>query len=239
MHPLRQACESLALFLFMALMAATPCIAIDAGHGGARDDGTTALELKEKNLALQLAKRVRESLKPLLPGYEILLTREDDRELSLVDRARIANKAACQALVSVHINGSVAEVMHGIEAYSLDTRKQRYVRRVGELASAAASDVSVIVKDLKTRRHAERGATLASLVHDGILRQARAVDPEVRSNGVRKDLLLLLLASDMPSMLIEVGYLSNPRERARLVDPKYQQALASGIASGIKAFVAP
>ncbi len=239
LRQLSLACESQALFAFMALMVAAPCIAIDAGHGGARDDGTTALELKEKNLALQLSKRVRDSLKPLLPGYDILLTREDDRELSLNERARIANKAACKALVSVHVNGSVAEVMHGVEAYALDTRKQRYIRRVGELASAAASDVAVIVKDLKTRHHAERGGALATLVYDGVIRNARAIDPEVRANGVRKDLLLLLLAADMPSMLIEVGYLSNPRERARLVDPKYQQALATGIASGIKTFVAP
>ncbi|MCC6810651.1 MAG: N-acetylmuramoyl-L-alanine amidase [Deltaproteobacteria bacterium] len=225
------------LILLAAALTTAPCIALDAGHGGPRDDGTTALEHKEKMLALQLVRRVRDALKGSLAGYDVVLTRDEDKELSLIDRARIANKAGCRALISVHINGSVEPVMHGIEAYSLDTQKQRYIRRVGELASAQASDIEVILRDLKTRRHAARSAQLSELVHQNMLRSAQSIDDDVRSNGVRKDLLLLLLAADMPSMLIEVGYLSNRRERERLLDARYQQALATGIAAGVKAFV--
>jgi N-acetylmuramoyl-L-alanine amidase len=225
------------LLSLVALLTAAPCIALDAGHGGGRDDGTTAAEHKEKVIALQITKRVRDALKATLAGYDVVLTREDDRELSLVERARIANKAGCKALVSVHINGSVEPVMHGIEAYSLDTGRQRYLRRLSELLTPAASDTSVILRDLRTRQAATRSAALSELVLAGVLEAGRGLDDDTRSNGVRKDLLLLLLAAEMPSTLIEIGYLSTPRERSNLIDARYQQAVAAGIAKALATFV--
>lgn len=225
---------ALLLFGFGFGIVGAPCIALDAGHGGARDDGTTAAEFKEKAIALQITKRVRDLL--VQRGVPVVLTREDDREVSLIERARIANKAACKALVSVHVNGSVEPIMHGIEAYSLDTGRQRYLRRLSELATPAASDASVILRDLRARRTAARSAELSDLVAQSVLKAARAVDGDTRMNGIRKDLLLLLLAAEMPSMLLEVGYLSNPRERTNLIDPKYQQAVAQAIATALASF---
>lgn len=222
--------------LAAATFAANPCIALDAGHGGPRDDGTTALQLKEKALALQLVRKVRDALRSTLPNYTVVLTRDDDREVSLIDRARIANKASCQALVSVHINGSIEPVMHGIEAYSLDTGRQRYLRRLSDL-QANASDTNVILRDLRVRRFADRSSRLAELVAQGVLKAAHSIDADTRLNGVRKDLLLLLLAADMPSVLIEIGYLSNARERQNLVDARYQQAVAQSIAQAVATFV--
>jgi len=217
------------------LLIGAPCIALDPGHGGPRDDGTTYLEVKEKNLTLSITKRTKEALQAL--GYDVVTTREDDRDIGLLERARIVNKSGCKLLVSIHVNGSVVPSMYGLESYSLDTGKQRLARRLKDLLGPSASESAVIVRDMKARHYAELGADLTRLVHERVLENARILSPETRSNGVRRDLLLLLLAAEMPATLVETGYLSNGRERGLLTDGRYQAAIATGISAGVKRYM--
>ena len=175
----------------------------------------------------------------MLPGYHVVLTREDDRDLSLSERARIANHSGCRLLVSLHVNGSVQARMSGIELYYLDTLKARLPRRLRETVGKRLDDPTLIVRELRARHLAESSAALAGTVNEAMVAAAKTLAPEARSNGTRHDLLQLLLGAEIPSVLVEVGYLSNPTERAHLLDNRYQKTLAHGIARRHQEFPRP
>ena len=215
-------------------------ITIDAGHGG-HDPGTTWHGYKEKVLVLQISKRVYRRLKAL--GFKVTLTRNSDKFIRLSRRTRKANRAKADLFVSIHANSvsskRKARVARGIETYFLQTTRNARAKRVAAKENAEilkgkdSATKKVLLNAVFTGPKIALSNRLAIDVQKGMLGNLRAKYRGVRDNGVRGAPFYVLVGAEMPAILIEVGYLSNPKERKRLFNPTYQELLAKGIVEGI------
>ncbi len=223
----------------LASIAFQVCVVVDPGHGGSNDAGATFEAVKEKDLTLQLARRVQEQL--AARSVAVVLTRDGEQTLSLQDRARVAAESHCALLVSVHFNASTDARLSGIETYYLDTMKDRLPARLADIARAqqktAPERTEVIVRDLRAREQTLASGELAVRLLRATVEKARTVAPDVRTGGARRDLFELLMSVPMPAVIVEGGYVSNPGDRLHLQDARYQTALAQGIADGVSAFL--
>jgi len=215
-------------------------IVIDPGHGG-HDPGTVNGRYKEKVVVLQIAKRVYNKLKNL--GFKVYLTRYKDRFIKLSHRTRKANRLHADVFVSIHANSisnkAKANIAHGLETYFLQTTRNARAKRI-----AAKENAEFLKgKDLATKRVLLNAVftgpkialsnRLAIDIQSHILVNLRSKYRGVRDNGVRGAPFYVLAGAEMPSVLIETGYLSNPKEKKRLSNPNYQELLAKGIVEGI------
>ncbi len=215
-------------------------IMIDPGHGG-HDPGTMWHGYKEKVLVLQIAKRVRKKLLAL--GFSVKLTRYGDKFIKLSRRTRMANRENADVFVSIHANSipNKKEIYkaYGIETYFLQTTRNARAKRLAAIENREilkgkdSSTKKVLLNAIFTGPKIELSNRLAIDVQKGMLGNLRAKYKGVRDNGVRGAPFYVLVGAEMPAILIEVGYLSNPRERKRLFSPSYQELLAKGIVQGI------
>lgn len=174
-------------------------IALDAGHGG-RDPGAVADDILEKDLNLEIVRRL-EQLVNAEPNLDAELTRTLDIYVSLEERIAMAEEAGAIAYVSVHVNSFTSPDPSGVETIVDETRP---------------------LDDDSWR--------LAELIQSELTAAIGARDRGTRSQNS------YLQRTEMPAVSVEVGYLTNPEERAKLVDPAYQQQIAEGILTGIRAF---
>lgn len=206
-------------------------VAIDPGHGGVEvgKDGPGGLLEKDVNLAVAL------ELRRLLEdeGIEVVLTREHDAQLSLVERTEIANRAGADLFLSLHCNGWFNDSARGLETYFLSPAKSEYSQAVAEAENAAGGndDVAFIVWDLVQSKFITASSDLAEIVQTGIVEDTRAEDRGVRQAGFR-----VLVGAHMPAVLVEMGFLSNPDEARRLGDRRHQRALAAALAAAVVEF---
>lgn len=242
--------SSALLSLFLTLGGAAPAeaqpatarlVCIDAGHGGKKPGALGPRRQREKDVALQIALRLKEELEASRLS-RVLLTRAGDADVDLHDRPQRANEALADVFVSVHLNsvpeGAHARI-HGVETYFLSAEATgEQAARVAAQENAEApkaagpqGDLAAILADLaQTEAHRDASA-LAYSVHQKLVREAGAVD-----RGVHQAPFVVLVGAQMPAILVEVGYLSNPAESERLADKRYQAKVARGIAAGIRAF---
>ncbi len=223
--PLRSPPGSAAL----ALTGPIHTIVIDAGHGG-QDPGTAHFGLKEKHLTLDIARRLRAQLQQA--GFTVVMTRESDRFIPLSGRPGAANRLKADLFVSIHINANNSGRVSGAEVYY--PRVSVVSANAQWPPSVRTSEVSVptltvkqILWDLvlgRTRSHSHR---LASAVCSS-LRQG--LDVSCKSKSAK---FIVLREAWMPSVLVEVGYVTNPQESHRLNTPDYREAAAQSIAQGI------
>lgn len=170
-------------------------VVLDAGHGGAQP-GCVIGDLQEKEIAMAITQRLKMRLEQM--GFDVVLTRGDDMDVGLAERAQIANQAEGDCFVSIHCNSYVDDSISGLECYY-------YRSEAGEqLAEAIATATET--SEIDTRESKEGNFQ--------VLREA-----------------------DMPAVLIEVGYMTNPAELELLASEEYQQTLASAIAEGIGAML--
>ena len=217
-------------------------IIIDPGHGG-KDSGTHWSGYKEKTLVLSIAKKVARRLKNL--GFKVRLTRYNDRYISLGKRVRVADRNRADLFVSIHANSikyaSRAKKARGVQTYYFnnDKRVTRSARRVAAaenmslLKSAEGASSKALLEAVVNGPKRLLSQKLAHDVQNGILRNTRSQFKYVKNGGVRGAPFLVLVGVKMPAILVEVGYLSNPMERKRLFNPKYQDLIAKGIVEGI------
>ena len=216
-------------------------IVLDPGHGG-RDPGAVGLSgLREKNLALDIALRTRRALRRVSPGNRIYLTRTTDRYVSLPDRTSFANEHDADIFVSIHVNSARSRRIHGIETYLLSeassARALRLAARESGTTLARMSDLQKILNDLGLRSKVTESRQLARQVQQAMLSRMRPSYRGIRNLGVKRGPFYVLLGARMPSILVEVAFISNRSEARRMRSPKYRQALAEGIARGIMRFV--
>ena len=190
-----------------------PLVLVDAGHGG-HDGGAVANGSIEKNLTLEIAKRVREQLEA--SGLRVMMVRDKDEFLPLEDRAALTQKYRASAFVSVHINtegaGTTAE---GVETYFAGKPSLVTVRQTGgKVTETASSD------------------ELASMVQRSVCAETKA---ENRGAKIRD--YVVIAQSVCPAVLVECGFLTHAAEARRLKDAGHQEKLARGIAAGVKAFL--
>ena len=209
-------------------------VVLDPGHGG-RDPGATTAGLREKDVTLALARRVRPRL--AARGLEVLLTRDSDRTVELEERTAFAEGEGADLFVSLHVNAAPRRSLRGIETYYLDRSHERHTVRVAahengispaQLDSLQRTLASFRISELS--QHSER---LATALHQELVGGMRRRFGGVNDLGIKRGPFFVLFLSNLPSVLVEVGFLSNPDEARRLADPGYLDALAEEIAAGI------
>jgi N-acetylmuramoyl-L-alanine amidase len=219
-------------------------IVIDAGHGG-HDSGAVGGSKKEKDIVLQIAKRLKKQLKKR--GYTVYMTRESDRFLKLPQRTKIADKKDAKVFVSIHANSvpkRKRNKIQGVETFFLqntrDAKSQRIAARENKaVLKGAGSKLSkkVIVDSVLNGPKIVQSNKLAIDVQRRIMTNLHSRYKGVRDGGVRHAPFWVLVGASRPSILVEVGYISHPRERKRLSSPKYQDLIAKGIAEGIETYL--
>ncbi len=193
-------------------------IVIDAGHGG-RDPGAEVRALPaEKTLALDVARRVARALQA--QGYEVAMTRTDDRFIDLEERAERANRARADLFVSIHFNSAKATEVEGIETYALTPTWQPSTSR----AKLDASDREAVPGN----RNDAWNVLAAYSILGGALEATDAQD-----RGVRRARFIVLRGLECPGVLVECGFVSNSGEARKIADAGYRERLAQGIARGI------
>ncbi len=219
-------------------------IVIDAGHGG-HDTGAIAGGKKEKDLVLSIAKKVAKELKKR--GYAVYLTRNTNRFLKLSQRTHIADKKGSIAFISIHANSvpkKYKNKAHGVETFFLqntrDARSQRIAARENAaVLKGAGSRLSkkVIIDSVLNGPKIIESNKLAIAVQRRIITNLRKNYTGVKDGGVRHAPFYVLVGASRPSILVEVGYISNPKERARLFTSRYQSLIAKGIAEGVSSYL--
>lgn len=218
-------------------------IVIDAGHGG-HDTGAIAGGKREKDLVLQIAKRLEKQLKKY--GHPVYMTRKSDRFLKLPERTKIADQKKAVVFISIHANSvprSKRNKVHGIETFFLqntrDAKSQRVAQRENKAVLKGTTKLSrnVIIDSVLTGPKIVESNKLAIDVQRHMMHQLRTKYSGVKDSGVRHAPFWVLVGASRPSILVEVGYISHPRERKRLFTPAYQELLAKGIADGVDSYL--
>lgn len=219
-------------------------IVIDPGHGG-KDPGAVGKKLKaqEKDVNLAVSLKLKQLLEKEL-GVRVLMTRSDDRFVSLGDRTKFANDNKADLFISIHTNASKSTASRGMETYYLATAMTSDARAVealenqvvelyegGASARSRYDGLDFILSDLSQTEHLESSNELASSVQQNMIAGTKAYD-----RGVKQANFYVLRGAFMPSILIELGFISNPEEEQLLVNDEYQQRLARTIFEGIKRF---
>ncbi len=214
-------------------------IVIDAGHGG-HDTGAIGGGKREKDLVLQIAKRLERELKRR--GHPVYMTRKKDRFLKLPQRTKIADKKKAVVFISIHANAvakSKRNKIHGIETFFLqntrDAKSQRIAARENKSVLKGTTKLSrnVIIDSVLTGPKIVESNKLAIDVQRRMITNLRTKYSGVKDGGVRHAPFWVLVGASRPSILVEVGYISHPRERKRLFNTHYQELIAKGIAEGV------
>jgi len=218
-------------------------IVIDPGHGG-HDSGAIGGGKMEKYLVLKIAKRVERYLKQM--GYRVYLTRSNDRFIKLSNRTRVADRKDAKVFVSIHANSVPKRLRYkayGIETYFLskssDERSKRIMARenAAVLNGAKTSLSKNVILELLNGPKVVQSNRLAIDVQRHMVYYLKHHYKGVKDGGVRSAPFYVLAGANRPSILVEVGYISNPKERRRLLSSSYQDYIAKGIAKGIDSYL--
>jgi len=219
-------------------------IYLDPGHGGSKP-GAVYGGVKEKHLVYKITRRVYKKLKA--KGYNVKMTRYRDKRVSLGARTRMANKANADLFVSIHANAvedrSKRYAARGLETYFLQRSRTARAKRIAAkenseiLNSKDKVTQDVLLNAVFTGPKIKLSHILATSVQQNILSSVRKRGYRIKDNGVDGAPFRVLVGAQMPAILIEVGYLSNPKERARLLSYKYQEIMANGIVAGIEKYI--
>jgi N-acetylmuramoyl-L-alanine amidase len=217
-----------------------PLVVIDPGHGG-YDPGTQSSSgVLEKDLALQIAMRLKSSLESR--GIRAEITRDSDIFLSLPERTRIANRDGADLFVSIHLNSSPNTETTGIEVYYLNNTTDRATIRLARMENAGAdgygapgaSNLNYILTDLRQNYKASEAASLAKMIDAQTVADLDAgLGLNVNALGAKMGPFYVLVGAHMPAVLVECGFLSNPGEARQLEGAGYQDLLAGGIATAV------
>ena len=213
-------------------------VVIDPGHGGDDPGAIGAQGVQEKDITLPVARALRQRL--LERGFAVLMTRDADRTLSLEERTAFAEGARGDLFVSVHVNSAPRWRVQGIDTYYLDASHERHTLRVAARESGVApSQLDALARTLATFRVSEVGAQssrLAQAVQTEIVSGVRNEYGSATDLGVKRGPFHVLFLSGAPSVLIEVGFLSNPGEATRLRSARYRELVAEQIARGLERY---
>jgi len=243
-----------ALALSFACLLALPALAeqqpplvvvLDPGHGGRwpHDGAHGGRGLHEKVIALQVARKTKESLEA--QGATVILTRDVDEDIPLADRVRIANEAGADVFLSIHCNSMETlgdrKVTRGVETYFLSPDPtDAEAKMLAQLENGGPEAVPLprstdavagILNDLALGQARNDSAALAQIVQQHMVRGTRAT-----SRGVRQAPFLVLSGTRMPSVLVEIGFISHPREGRMLGRDRYQRRVAQALADGVRDF---
>jgi len=216
-------------------------IVIDAGHGG-HDTGTIGpTGLMEKDLCLDVTLRLGKIIQQRLPSADVVFTRDDDTYIPLERRTEIANEAKADLFISVHANSSQDRHARGIETYYLNftgsSDAMEVASRENALSENGVHDLQDIVKKIASNEKIEESRDLAMMIQDSLSKRVEYLNRGDRNRGVRKAPFVVLIGADMPSVLAEISFLSNPSDEQWLKKPENRQRVADGLYHGIESYL--
>jgi N-acetylmuramoyl-L-alanine amidase len=216
-------------------------IVIDPGHGG-HDTGTIGPHgLLEKDLCLDVALRLGKMIQQKLPGAEVVYTRQDDTFIPLEERTRIANDAKADLFISIHANSSHDETARGVETYYLNfstsDESMEVAARENALSQESIHDLQDVIKKIARNDKIEESKELAGDVQESLAHRLETVSPSVRDRGVKQAPFIVLIGADMPSILAEISFVSNPTDEKLLKNVTQRQRIADGLYRGIASYL--
>ena len=219
-------------------------IVIDAGHGGKDAGAVGSGRLYEKNVVYNISKYVKDELRK--SGFKVYLTRSRDKYVELSSRTKYANKKKADLFISVHANAvprSKAHRIEGVETFFLSPARSERAKRAAALEnkgdmkkmgwSSKNSLLTILNRSKITASNKAAIDVQKNMLH--ILRKKYG-NTTIKDGGVREGPFWVLVGAQMPSILIEVGYITHPKERNRLASRTYQKLIAKGIANGVKSY---
>lgn len=218
-------------------------IVLDAGHGGHDTGAVGPSGVREKDVTLAIAKKVREKLVAALPDLEVVMTRDGDKFVELTERTKMANDAGADLFISIHANANPSRKVRGVETYYLNITHDRYSIRLAARENAAhgdessISDLQYILADLAMKSNVDDSIRLGRQVQSSVVGSLRSQYSDVQDLGLKHALFAVLIGARMPAILIETSFVSNRTEEKRLRTGRYQEALAQGIVRGVRKFM--
>ena len=211
-------------------------IVIDAGHGG-HDSGTLgAGGIEEKDVVLDVALRLGKLLHDRL-GAEVVYTRDDDTFIPLETRTAIANKAQADLFISVHANSSQDPDVSGVEVYYLnftsDPEAMTVASRENAVSTESVHELSDLVKKIALKDKIDESRELAADVDASLYAGLRKGNADLKNRGVKKAPFVVLIGANMPSILAEISFVTNPRDAEKLETPVYRERVAESLYKGI------
>ena len=214
-------------------------IVIDAGHGG-KDSGAVGYnKYKEKDIILAISLKLRKILQAR--GFKVYMTRDRDIFIDLKDRTHFANLKKADLFISIHANATDKRNHKGLETYYLSpARSARAKRAAAKENKSSLINMSRVSKNtllsFLNREKILQSNKLAIEIHSSVLKKLQKKYSGVKDDGVRPAPFWVLVGAQMPAILFEAGYLTNPTEAKRLKNPFYQKEIAIGIADGIEGY---
>jgi N-acetylmuramoyl-L-alanine amidase len=214
-------------------------IVVDAGHGG-HDTGTIGPNgLQEKDLVLDVALRLGKLLERKL-GAEVVYTRDDDTFIPLETRTAIANKHQADLFISVHANSSRDPKARGIETYYLNFTSNPEALEVAARENAVSEksvfELQDLVKKIALKEKIEESREFATDVQGALFTGLSLKNAGLRNRGVKKAPFVVLIGANMPSILAEISFVSNPQDERRLKTPDYRQKIAEALFKGVSKY---
>jgi N-acetylmuramoyl-L-alanine amidase len=215
-------------------------IVIDCGHGG-HDTGTIGPDgLKEKDLVLEVGRRLGKLLETRL-GAEVIYTRKDDTFIPLETRTAIANQARADLFVSIHANSSHDPNARGVETYYLNFTSSPEALEVAARENAVSEqsiyELQDLVKKIALKEKIEESREFAWDVQQSLHNGLAAKSPAIRDRGVKKAPFIVLIGANMPSILAEISFVSNPADERHLATSEYRERIAESLYRGIAKYV--
>lgn len=219
-------------------------VVIDAGHGG-KDPGAIGPKgLKEKDITLHVAKRLGKILKER-NGIEIIYTRDRDKFVPLNERTELANAKKAELFISIHTNASKRRNTRGLETYFLNWTNDRDATKVAARENKVSvrkmqkmqNELQFILQDLARDNKRKESMRLAQSVQNSMVTSLKKKYSRIKDLGVKYALFYVLVGAEMPSILVEVSFVSNHEEERRLSTEQYKNRIADAIALGINSYI--
>ncbi len=216
-------------------------IVIDPGHGG-KDCGSIGWNgIMEKDVTLAIAKRLKEDIEQRL-ATEVILTRDRDVFVPLEQRTAIANVEQADLFISIHSNSSKNDKIAGIESFYLGLTREPRAQMLAALENASAqqnlNELEDVIKKITMYEKMNESKEFALKVHKKLYQTVKKLEPAARDRGVKKAPFVVLIGADVPSILLEIGFISNKREAEIISSAATQDKVASGISKGIEDYLA-
>ncbi|HEU4390451.1 MAG TPA: N-acetylmuramoyl-L-alanine amidase, partial [Blastocatellia bacterium] len=239
------------------------CIVIDPGHGG-HDTGTIGPGgLQEKDLVLDVARRLRSYVKHRYPDIDVILTRDSDRFIALEERTAIANSRHADLFISVHANAAPSKAASGVETFFVNPDRARNLASsappIQQPPPAAPSDIKQaaatgtqpqstpqpavqrtepVVTNVSVGNRIAESRELARYVQAGLVRGIGSSSPKTAANrGVKHASFTVLVGSAMPSVLAEISFVSNPRDEGLLQTVQFRERIAASLFAGLNSYL--
>jgi N-acetylmuramoyl-L-alanine amidase len=213
-------------------------VVLDAGHGGTDPGASSTSNVSEKEITLDIQNRLSALLRK--NGFEVVVTRSDDHLIPLRERARLANGSSSDIFVSIHVNSIPHPNNHGVETYYLGPTNDPKLTQLAAAENLTSGYALADLRKLLDRVYADvrrdESQRLATAVQLQLFSGLRGVDPGLENWGVKRAPFIVLVATEMPAILAEVGCLSNNREAEMLRSGAYREQIAQALFHGIHAY---